>query len=94
MIGSTAGKFTGAVVLVLLFCIAAAGAAGDPGPAPSATPAVYLDFNEGSGNAVLDASGHGNTGTIVGSVRRVDNSWCVKALVLDGNADYVVIPHT
>lgn len=94
MIGSTAGKFTGAVVLVLLFCIAAAGAAGDQGPAPSATPAVYLDFNEGSGNAVLDASGHGNAGAIVGSVRRVDNGGCVKALVLDGNADYVVIPHT
>jgi len=94
MIGSAAGKFTGAAVLVLLFCIAAAGAAGDQSPAASATPAVYLNFNEGSGNAVLDASGHGNTGAIVGSVRRVDNGGCVKALVLDGNANYVVIPYT
>jgi len=36
----------------------------------------------------------GNTGAIVGSVRRVDNGGCVKALVLDGNANYVVIPYT
>ena len=94
MIVNAAGRCTGVAVLVLLLCIAAAGAAGDRGATSSQSPAVYLNFDEGSGSIALDASGHGNTGTITGSVHRVDNSGCVKALVLDGNANYVAIPYT
>lgn len=94
MNGSTAGRFAGALVLALLFCSAMAGAASDPGPAVPQTPSVYLNFNEGSGSVALDASGHGNVGTIVGGVQREDNGGCVKALVLNGNANYVAIPYT
>jgi hypothetical protein len=81
----------GGLVIALLLCITGAGAASGP---VSGSPAVYLNFNEGSGNTALDASGHGNTGTIHGSVYRADNIGCVKALVLDGNANYVSIPYT
>lgn len=83
------GRCGYAAVLVLLLCCAAALAADS-----SRDPAVYLNFNEGSGNTVLDASGHGSPGTIIGSAHRVDNSGCVKALILDGNANYVVVPYT
>ena len=67
--------------------------ASDTAPVSSG-PVVYLNFNEGSSNLALDASGHGNTGTIHGSAFRVDNDGCVKALVLDGNASYVSISYT
>jgi len=80
-------------VFVLLLCISAASAASDTVPVSSG-PVVYLNFNEGSSNLALDASGHGNTGTLHGSAFRVDNDGCVKALVLDGNASYVSIPFT
>jgi hypothetical protein len=83
----------GGLVVALLLCIAGAGAASGTAPA-SGGPAVYLNFNEGSGTLALDASGHGNTGTIRGGALRVDNDGCVKALVLDGNASYVSIPYT
>jgi len=84
-----AGKCGYAAVLVFLLCSATAIAAGSV-----QDPAVYLNFNEGSGNIVLDASGHGNPGAIAGSAHRVANSGCVKALILDGNANYVVVPYT
>ncbi|MFZ2073029.1 MAG: LamG domain-containing protein [Methanoregula sp.] len=80
-------------VVVLLLCISAAAASSGTAPVPSG-PVVYLNFDEGSGNLALDASGHGNTGTIHGDAFRVDNDGCVKALVLEGNASYVSIPYT
>jgi len=81
----------GIVFVVLLSTSAAAASGTTP---VSDGPAVYLNFNEGSGTLALDASGHGNTGTIHGNAVRVENSGCVKALVLDGNANYVSIPYT
>jgi hypothetical protein len=86
-------RIIGGLVFALLLCIAGAGAASGTVPA-SGAPSVYLNFNEGSGSTALDASGHGNTGTIHGSVYRVENDGCVKALVLDGNTDYISIPYT
>jgi len=83
----------GGLVVALLLCIAGAGAASGTVPA-SDSPAVYLNFNEGSGTLALDASGHGNTGTIHGGALRAGNDGCVKALVFDGNASYVSIPYT
>jgi hypothetical protein len=78
---------------MLLICIPLAAAAS--GPALSAGgPVVYLNFNEGGSNLALDASGHGNTGTLHGNAYRVDNGGCVKALVLDGNGSYVSVPYT
>ena len=48
----------GGLVVALLLCISGAGAASGTAPA-SDSPAVYLNFNEGSGTLALDASGHG-----------------------------------
>ncbi len=81
------------IVFVVLLSTSAAAAAPDIPPA-SGGPVVYLNFNEGSGTLALDASGHGNTGTIHGGAVRVENNGCVKALVLDGNASFVSIPYT
>ena len=81
------------IVVVLLVSIPAVAAASGTVPVASG-PAVYLNFNEGIGSTALDASGSGNIGTIHGNVLRVENSGCVKALVLDGNANYVSIPYT
>jgi len=77
------------VLLCTSAVLAASGTTSDP-----TKPAVYLNFNEGGSNIALDASGHGNTGTIHGGVFRVDNNGCVKALAFNGNASYVSIPYT
>ncbi|MFZ0004783.1 MAG: LamG domain-containing protein [Methanoregula sp.] len=81
------------IAIGLLMSTSFAAAATGTTPA-SGGPVVYLNFNEGSGNLALDASGNGNTGTIHGNAYRVDNDGCVKALVLDGNGSYVSIPYT
>lgn len=67
---------------------AASAAAGTP-----ADPALYLDFNEGSGLTLLDASGHGNAGTTVGAIR-TGSGGCGWALLFNGTGEYVSIPHT
>jgi hypothetical protein len=54
-------------------------------------PAVYFNFNEGSGNYALDVSGLGNAGTIYGA-SRIDNGGCGRALVFNGIDNYVAIP--
>ena len=87
------GVIVWGIVVVLLVSIPAVAAASGTVPVTSG-PAVYLNFNEGIGSTALDASGNGNIGTIHGNVLRVENSGCVKALVLDGNANYVSIPYT
>ena len=86
-------KIVWGMVFVLLISITAVAATSGTAPVTSG-PAVYLNFNEGSGSSALDASGNGNTGAIHGNVLRVENSGCVKALMLDGNANYVSIPYT
>jgi hypothetical protein len=78
---------------MLLLCIPLAAAASGPAPAAGG-PVVYLNFDEGGSNLALDASGHGNTGTLHGNAYRVDNGGCVKALVLDGNGSYVSVAYT
>ena len=61
--------------------------------AGQAEPAVYLDFNEGSGPIALDASGHGDAGTIYGATR-TESGGCGGALVFNGVSDYVSVPPT
>jgi len=58
-----------------------------------ADPATYLDFNEGSGVTVLDASGHGNAGAINGAAR-TGSGGCGGALLFNGTGDYVILPFT
>jgi len=81
--------FVWCIILVLLLFTAGAAASDTSG-----NPVVYLNFNEGGSNLALDASGNGNTGTIHGTAYRVDNSGCVRALMLTGNDSYVSIPYT
>jgi hypothetical protein len=57
----------------------------------SPEPAVYLNFNEGSGNVALDASVHGNAGTIH-NLSRVENGGCGQALVFSRSDSYAAIP--
>jgi hypothetical protein len=82
----------------LFFCIVllvlAAGVHGAPvTPAVQTDPATYLDFNEGSGGTALDASGHGNAGTIVGATR-MESGGCGGTLLFNGDGEYVTIPFT
>lgn len=82
----------------LFFCIVLLVLAGSVHAAPAATgvqadPSVYLDFNEGSGSTALDASGHGNSGTIAGATR-MESGGCGGALRFDGDGAYVTIPFT
>jgi hypothetical protein len=58
-----------------------------------AEPVTYLDFNEGSGSIALDASGHGNSGSIAGATR-TQGGGCGGALLFNGTGEYVSIPYS
>lgn len=82
----------------LFFCIVLVVLTGSvhAGPATTGTqpePVTYLDLNEGSGVIALDASGHGNAGTITGATRS-QSGGCGGALLFNGTGDYVSIPFT
>jgi hypothetical protein len=82
----------------LFFCIVLLVLAGSVHAAPAVTgtqadPVAYLDFNEGSGSTALDASGHGNAGTIAGATR-MESGGCGGALRFNGDGNYVSIPFT
>jgi hypothetical protein len=55
-------------------------------------PIAYLNFNEGSGLTALDASGHGNAGTLH-NVSRAGSGGCGGSLVFDRPGNYVSIPY-
>lgn len=81
----------------VIICLALLLLAGSVHAAPAVTtgssvePAVYLDFNEGSGSIALDSSGHGNAGTLYGPMR-IAGGGCGGALVFNGRNAYVSIP--
>src|SRR5208337_2018722 len=75
--------------LILAGCVHAIPAGAATGT--QAEPAVYLDFNEGSGNIALDASGHGDAGTLYGPTR-TESGGCGGALVFNGENAYLTIP--
>jgi hypothetical protein len=54
-------------------------------------PGLYFNFNEGSGNYALDASGNANAGTMH-NISRFENGGCGQALFFNGVDDYVEIP--
>src|SRR5512137_55835 len=54
-------------------------------------PAVYLNFDEGSGAYALDSSGHGNTATLH-NASRIDIGGCSRALSFSNPGSYVTIP--
>src|SRR6185436_17205191 len=53
----------------------------------------YWKFNEGSGTTVADASGNGNTGTLVNGPAWTSGG-ISGALSFDGVDDYINVPHT
>ena len=79
----------GVLVLVLL-SVGIVCATLDPVTVP-VDPAAYLNFNEGSSVYAMDSSGHGNAGTIHGATR-IENGGCGRALLFNGNNNYVSIP--
>lgn len=54
-------------------------------------PAVYLNFDEGSGTFALDGSGHGNAATLH-NVSRIESGGCSRALSFSNPDSYVAIP--
>lgn len=55
-------------------------------------PAVYLNFDEGSGNTALDSSGHGNAATLY-NTSRIESGGCSRALSFSNPDSYVAIPY-
>jgi hypothetical protein len=91
IVPATRGKIFLVSVCSLMLLVLAASAL----PAGQGTviePSVYLNFNEGSGLAALDASGHGNAGTLH-NVSRAGNGGCGGAVVFDRTANYMSIPY-
>lgn len=56
-------------------------------------PAVYLNFNEGSGNYAIDGAGHGSSGTLH-NVSRIENGGCGRAVVFGNFNSHADIPFT
>jgi len=54
-------------------------------------PALYLNFDEGSGNFALDSSGNGNAGTLY-NASRIESGGCGRALSFSNPDSYVAIP--
>jgi hypothetical protein len=55
-------------------------------------PAVYLNFDEGSGIFALDSSGHGNAANLYNTTR-IENGGCNRALSFSNPGSYVAIPY-
>ena len=91
IVPATRGKIFLVSVCSLMLLVLAASAL----PADQDTviePSAYLNFNEGSGLVALDASGHGNAGTLH-NVSRTGSGGCGGAVVFDRTANYVSIPY-
>jgi hypothetical protein len=76
-------------LLVLLTCTTPVSAQQQ---AVAPEPAVYLNFDEGSGAYALDSSGHGNTATLH-NASRIDIGGCSRALSFSNPDSYVTIPY-
>jgi hypothetical protein len=76
--------------LVLFYLISGACAHTDNSYS-AAEPTVYFNFNEGSGNYVLDLSNNGNAGTLYGA-SRLENGACGRAISFNGINNYAEIP--
>jgi hypothetical protein len=77
------------ILLLVLFFYGTQVYAQTTGSAPE--PAVYLNFDEGSGTYALDSSGHGNAATLH-NVSRVDSGGCSQALLFFRAGSYAAIP--
>ncbi len=77
------------LLLILLLC-------GTPAHAqqelPVPEPAVYLNFDEGSGNSALDSSGNGNAATLY-NISRIEGGGCSRAISFSNPGSYAAIPY-
>jgi len=76
---------------LVLLCIISGACAYSDNSYSVPEPALYFNFNEGSGNYALDASGNGNAGTLHG-VSRLENGGCGRAVFFNGINNYGEIP--
>jgi hypothetical protein len=82
---------TCALLCLVLLCITSGAHAQTDNSQSIPEPALYFNFNEGSGIYALDASGNGNAGTIHGA-SRIESGVCGRAISLNGINNYVEIP--
>jgi hypothetical protein len=61
-------------------------------PVAAPEPAVYLNFDEGSGNSAQDSSGHGNAATLH-NTSRIESGGCSRALSFENPDSYVSVPY-
>jgi hypothetical protein len=79
-------------VLFLILVLLCGGMAAAQTPENPPDPAVYLNFDEGSGIIALDSSGHANSGSIH-NVTRIETTGCSRALSFANPDGYVAIPY-
>ncbi|HXN24142.1 MAG TPA: LamG-like jellyroll fold domain-containing protein [Candidatus Dormibacteraeota bacterium] len=82
-------KVTVLYVLIILNLLLAAL---KPVMAQTTEPIAAYAFSEGTGTLVADASGHQNTGTLMGGARWTDAEKYGKAISFDGSSGYISIP--
>lgn len=61
-------------------------------PVQAQEPAVYLNFDEGSGSSAQDSSGHGNAATLH-NTSRIESGGCSRALSFENPDSYVSVPY-
>ena len=89
---SPGGTRLSAVLVLLLLILACITPACALQQTAAPEPAVYLNFDEGSGNSALDSSGHGNAATLH-NASRIDAGGCSRALSFSNLDSYVAIPY-
>jgi len=83
-------RLSGIFCIILLFLVCGTPACAQA-PVVAPEPAVYLNFDEGSGNSALDSSGHGNSATLY-NTSRIETAGCSRALLFSSPGNYVAIP--
>jgi hypothetical protein len=78
---------------LILLCLLSGACAYSDNTYSQGEPGLYFNFNEGSGDYALDASGNGNAGTLHG-ISRLENGGCGRAVFFNGINDYGEIPFT
>jgi hypothetical protein len=76
---------------LVLFCLISGACAYTNNSYSAPEPAVYFNFNEGSGNYAMDVSGNGNAGTLHGA-SRIENGACGRAISFNGINNSAEIP--
>jgi len=85
----TLKKYT--LFCLVLFCLISGACAYTNNSYSPPEPAVYFNFNEGSGNYAIDVSGNGIAGSLHGA-SRIENGACGRAISFNGIDNYAEIP--